>query len=62
LLGYVNTIETIEEFVDIIDYVEEPQSFQEVVGNPHWIVRMEQEYGSIAYNGTWTLMDLPHGC
>jgi hypothetical protein len=35
LHGYVNTIETIEEFVDIIDYVEEPQSFQEVVGNPH---------------------------
>jgi hypothetical protein len=46
LHGHVNTIETIEEFVDIIDYVE-PQSFQEV-GNPHWIVRIEQEYGSIA--------------
>jgi len=48
LHGYVNTIETIERLVDIIDNVEKPQNFQEVVGNPNWIVIMEQEYVCLA--------------
>ncbi len=62
LQGYINVVETGEEFINLMEIDDEPQNFQEVAKNPHWINAMEQEYCFLAHNETWILADLSHGC
>ncbi len=62
LQGYLNVVEIVEGLVNLMEIDDEPQSFQEVAKNPHWINVMEQEYCSLAHNETWILADSSHGC
>jgi hypothetical protein len=40
---------------------DEPSSFAEAERNPSWRKAMMEEMDSIEENGTWSLIDLPHG-
>ena len=40
---------------------EEPISFDEALSSKNWMVAMQVEYDAIIKNGTWYLIDLPHG-
>lgn len=61
LRDYASLVECPADLMAIVENMDEPHTYRQAAGHPHWVRAMETELASIERNNTWTLVDLPPG-